>query len=82
MKETETAQATPEQLLKLLDLQLSAQRQHRENSKRNRALILVVGVLFIVVAATAALLALGQMIEDYRATGAPAQTTAGDFEQR
>ena len=82
MKETETAQATPEQLLKLLDLQLSAQRQHRETSHRNRATILVLGVLFVVAAAAAALLVLGQMVEDYRTTGAPAQRTAAGSEQR
>lgn len=82
MKETETPLATPEQLLKLLDLQLATQRQHREKSQRNRALILVGGMLFIVVATAAALFVLGQMLEDYRTNGAPAQRMADESEQR
>ena len=82
MKETETAQTTPEQLLKLLGLQLATQRQRREHSKGNRTLILVGGVLFIVIAAVAAFFVLGQMLGDYRASGAPAQTVADDLEQR
>jgi hypothetical protein len=64
MKETETTQSTPEQLLQMLDAQLVAQRSHRAQSGRNRAIILVVGILFIVVAASAALLVLDQMLMD------------------
>jgi len=65
-KETGTPEATPEQLVQLLDVQLAAQRSHRSNSGRNRAIILVVGLLFIVAAAGAALLILDQMLADLR----------------
>jgi len=66
MKETETDKATPEQLLQMLDAQLAAQRSHRTQSGRNRAIILVVGILFIVVVASGALLVLDQMLMDMR----------------
>jgi hypothetical protein len=70
-KETGTSEATPEQLVQLLDVQLAAQRSHRSNSGRNRAIILVLGVLFIVAAAGAALLILDQMLADLRHQGSP-----------
>lgn len=73
MKETETQGATPEQLLQILDSQLAAQRSHHAGRSRNRAIILVVGLLFIVVAAGAALLVLDQMLADLRQNG-PAST--------
>ncbi len=68
-KETETQGATPEQLLQILDSQLATQRSHRPNASRNRAIILVIGVLFIVAAAGAALLVLDQMLADLRQNG-------------
>ena len=64
MKETETAQATPEQLLQMLDAQLAMQRAQRDQPGRNRAMLLVGGVLFIVIAAGVALLVLAQMLAD------------------
>jgi hypothetical protein len=64
MKEIESAEATPEQLLQMLDAQLAVQRSQRTGSGRNRATILVAGILFIVVAAGAALLVLNQMLVD------------------
>ena len=66
MKEIESNEATPEQLLQMLDAQLAVQRSHREKAGRNRATILVVGILFIVVVATAALLVLQQMLVNLR----------------
>lgn len=68
-KETGTPEATPEQLMQLLDVQLASQRSHRQNSGRNRAIILVTGLLFIVAAAGAALLILDQMLADLRHQG-------------
>lgn len=73
-KETGTPQATPEQLMQLLDVQLASQRSNRQNSGRNRAIILVTGLLFIVAAAGAALLILDQMLADLRHQGSPVGT--------
>ena len=73
-KETGTPEATPEQLVQLLDGQLASQRSHRQNSGRNRAIILVTGLLFIVAAAGAALLILDQMLADLRQQNSPAGT--------
>ena len=74
MKETESPDATPEQLMQMLDLQLAAQRSQRAQPGRNRATVLVAGVLFIIAAAGAALLVLDQMLVDIKAdkTAAPA----------
>ena len=69
MKEIETSEATPEQLLQMLEARLVAQRLQREQSGRKRATILVTGILFIVVAASAALLVLNQMLVDLRQSG-------------
>ncbi|HEY3901061.1 MAG TPA: hypothetical protein VGM54_20785 [Chthoniobacter sp.] len=66
MKEIPSPEPTPEQLVQLLDAQLAAHRSQRTKSGRNRAIILVSGVLFIVVAAGAALLILDQMLMDMR----------------
>lgn len=72
LKENETHEATPEQLLQMLDAQLASQRSQKGVARRNRAIILVAGVLFIVVAAGAALMVLSQMLEDYRQNGSAA----------
>jgi hypothetical protein len=74
MKETDSSQTTPEQLMQMIDAQLAAQRSHRAQSGRNRATILVGGILFIVVVAAGALLVLEQMLVDIRPdkTAAPA----------
>ena len=69
LKETETQGATPEGLLQIIDSQLAAQRSHRKAPSRNRAIILVAGVLFIVIAAGAALLILDQMVAQIRENG-------------
>jgi hypothetical protein len=68
-KETQSAGPTPEQLMQMLDLELSANRSQRTNANRNRAMILVVGVLFIVIAAGGAFLVLDQMLQDLRQNG-------------
>jgi hypothetical protein len=64
MKETETPQATPEQLLQLLDSQLAMQRAERASAGRNRVAFLIGGVLFIIIGAGIALLILSQMLSD------------------
>lgn len=64
MKEIETAQATPEQLLQMLDARLAMQRAQRDPAGRNRAMLLTGGVLFIVIAAGVALMVLAQMLSD------------------
>ena len=66
MKETETNDATPEQLIQMLDIQMAVQRSQREKSGRKRAIVLVSGILFIVFAAGAALLVLDQMLMDMK----------------
>ena len=68
-KETQTATATPEQLMQMLDCELAANRSHRKGTNRNRAAILVVGVLLIVIGGAAALLVLDQMVADLRQNG-------------
>lgn len=66
IKEAETTHTTPEQLLQMLDAQLAARRSQRAKTDRNRATVLAVGILFIVVSAGAALLVLNQMLLDLR----------------
>lgn len=72
-QQTETAQPTPEQLLKLLDLQLAQERGKRARKSRNRATILVAGILFIVVAAGGALIIAQSLLAEMkdRAASAP-----------
>ena len=74
MKEIQSPDPTPEQLMQLLDAQLAVHRSHRAKSGRNRAIILVSGIVFIVVAAGAALLVLDQMLMNLRENGRPAST--------
>ena len=69
MKETESKDATPEQLMQMLDAEMAAHRSQRQKAGRNRATVLVAGVLFIVCAAGAALLVLEQMLTDMRSEG-------------
>ena len=83
MKETGTAQATPEQLLQVLDSQLAMQRVQRGLPGRNRAMLLVGGLLFICIAAGVALLVLAQMLSDLpqggRRTAGSQPAAAGNF---
>jgi hypothetical protein len=66
VKETETTSSTPEELMRILDVEIASRRSHREKSSRNRAIFMVFGVLIIVIAAGAALLVLDQMLADLR----------------
>lgn len=52
--------------MQMLDLQLAAARSQRAQSGRNRATVLVGGILFIIAAAGVALLVLDQMLMDIR----------------
>jgi hypothetical protein len=64
MKEIESTPQTPEQLLRLLDAQLDAQRARRKKPERNRLAFLVSSVLVIMAAAAVALMILEQMLID------------------
>ena len=64
MKEIPTPDATPEQLVQLLDTQMAMSRAKRGVTNRNRAALLVGGVLFIFIAAGLALVILAQMVSD------------------
>ncbi len=68
-KQTETPQPTPEQLLKLLDLQLQQERSKRTHKSRNRATILVVGILAILAAAGVALVVAQGMLAELHDRG-------------
>jgi hypothetical protein len=74
-KEAETQAATPEQLVQILEREFAARRSHRPWTSRNRATILVVGVLFIVIGAGVALLVLDQMLADLRQNGGVPQSS-------
>ncbi len=82
MKEIETSQPTPEQLLQMLEAQLTAKRSQRTTSSRNRAIILVTGILFIVVAAGAALMVLDQMLVDLRQGDRPRMAAPGPMDAK
>lgn len=64
MKQTATEEPTPEHLLQMLDAELALQRSGNASPSRNRAMLLVGGVLFIVIAAGTALFVLLQMLAD------------------
>ena len=80
MKETEIEGATPEQLMRMLDGELLSHRSQQKDRGRNRAIIMVAGLLFIVIGAGVALLVLDQMLAEMKQNGAshaspaPAQT--------
>ena len=62
--ETKSDQPTPEQLLKLLDQQISEQRKRRKNTPARRALLLMVGFTIIFGGLLAALLLFQHMAQD------------------
>ena len=64
MKQIATEEPTPEHLLQMLDSTLALQRAGNANRGRGRTAFLVGGVLFIVIAAGAALFVLMQMLAD------------------
>ena len=81
MKQTETTQATPEQLLRILDAQLAAQRMQRGTTGRHRTLLLAGGILFILIGAGVALMVLSQMLAELPQHGrsSAASATSGNF---
>ena len=79
MNETRIPQATPEQLVKLLELQLSAKRGSRtEDTGSRRGVLLAGGLLFIVAACGAALLILQYLLSDLRERGAARTPHTGE----
>lgn len=78
MKEIETSQATPEQLLQLLDARMEMQRAQRTTGGRNRGVLLAGGVLFILIAAGVALLVLSQMLAERPQNGGAAPVPAAE----
>jgi hypothetical protein len=80
MKEIDSTSQTPEQLLRLLDAQLAAQRARRKKPERNRAVFLVSSLLIIVAAAAVALMILEEMVVNSPrdAVRTPASSAASD----
>jgi len=72
-QQIETVQPTPEQLVQLLDLQLASERGKRAGRSRNRAMILVFGLLAIVAAGAVALMIAQQILLDLHERGGGAQ---------
>lgn len=68
-QQTETSQPTPEQLLRMIDLQLARERGKRQGRSRKRATILVFGILLIALLAGAALMIAQQMLMDLHERG-------------
>lgn len=68
-QKTESSSPTPDQLLRLLDLQLESERSKRKTQPRHRALILVGGLVGIAAAAGVALVVAQQMLLESRAQG-------------
>lgn len=84
MKETQTAETTPEQLVQMLDVQIAMNRARASGAGRHRATLLVGGVLFIFIAAGVALVVLAQMAADLspgerRPTAPMTAPAAGNF---
>lgn len=65
-QQTESPQPTPEQLLRMLDMQMTQERTKRAGKTRNRGIFLVVGLVFIFVAACAALMVAQNMLMDLK----------------
>lgn len=63
-QENKAPEATPEQLMKMLDLQIAATRHRREQSPARRATFLAMALLLIIGGALVAFLVLQQMISD------------------
>ncbi len=79
-QKTEIAEPTPEQLLKLLDLQLARERGKRANKGRNRATVLITGMVVILAAVGVAVLVAQQMVNEVR-DHAKSGATAGVLEE-
>lgn len=63
--ETKSDQPTPEQLLKLLDLQIAEQRRRRKNTPARRAILLAVGFMIIFGGLLAAFLLFQYMAQEF-----------------
>ena len=64
MNQNKTTDATPDQLLQMLEQQIAMQHTKRRSGVRHRGLILAGGLLLIIGAAFGALLLLQQMLLD------------------
>jgi hypothetical protein len=62
--QTNSSEPTPEQLLKLLDLQIAAKRQRRRETPRQRSAVLALALMIIMGGAVVAFLILQQMVAD------------------
>ena len=84
MNENRSAEATPEQLLQLLDMQLSAQRARRQQTSAKRTTWRIFGILLILVGAIAALLILQYAMNELasRDPAAKRRTEAGESAAR
>jgi hypothetical protein len=80
MKEIDPSGQTPEELLRYVDAQLSLSRARKKAPARNRTLFLVSGLLFIIAAASAALMILEEMLSESARDGrrAPQSQTDSD----
>ena len=83
MKQIETNDATPEELVRILDAQIENHRLQRVKSSRNRAIVLAFGIFIIVFGAGGALLVLDRMLLDFRqgerAAGMVSSRPLGNF---
>lgn len=74
--ETKTSEPTPEQLLKILDLQMSKMRNKRANTE-SKMTIRVASVLLVLTVAAGALFFLMTMLEDLRSQRASGVQNTG-----
>lgn len=82
LKQIEPAAQTPAELLRYLDVELAAQRQRRSAYSRNRAAILTVAMMLLLLALAGALLVLSRMANDLPRPLAEPQLSAGQMQQR
>jgi hypothetical protein len=84
MNENRSAESTPEQLLQVLDMQLSVQRARRQQTSSKRTAWRIFGILFILVGAIAALLILQYAMNELtsRDPGGKRRTEAGESAAR
>lgn len=66
MNDKQTPQADPEQLMKLLDMQMAASRQRRMADESTRSRTGMIGIVVIVIGAAVALGMLMMMLEQMR----------------
>ena len=74
--ETKTSEPTPEQLLKMLDLQMSKMRSKRANTE-SKTTIRVASILLVLTVAAGALFFLMTMLEDLRSQRASGVQNTG-----